>query len=359
MRRQVRSILRINQDAFNLLLIVAVLLPLTSADNTTINHINGTTFTSGPYGDIFINPQTLSTPWPVGSGFLGLSILLGLPGYFDTLKDPTGVLSQESLYMKDPGMWKTTINSIFSSVTVLRCVAHSTSAILALRGPPPYPRLSDAIMPLGLTAMLYWERAAARKNIVFMIVLALSLFLLGGANFYLALSELLRSAGWTCLYTYLPSAPCVSISLCDFIVNSTFSCADYPPTPSFVCSEGETIKGDFGMFGAAIVLILAFTVAEESYRVLMHGKSVIGERLAQISFVFGVLCGAASLGINYLGTARPTTVQIGDCRGVGASRLGLDCGTCANMISPNSSNGYLDVWWGQRGSNWLDIVSLS
>jgi hypothetical protein len=124
-----------------------------------------------------------------------------------------------------------------------------------------------------------------------------------------------------------------------------------------VCSAGETIKGDFGMYWAAFVLLIAFTTAQQSYRVIEDDKTVIGDRFGQVGFLFGIICGTASLGINYFGTAKSTSIQIGDCKG-GPSWVG-DCGTCAKMLSPNSSNEYLDVWWGERGSNWLDIISLS
>jgi hypothetical protein len=352
MRKQVRAFLHVKLSAVNVLIILAVLLPLSSANNTAISPISNTTFTSGPYGTISINPKTLSTPWPTGSGFLGFSFLLGLPGVLDARKNPTGTLSY-----KDFSFRKTTINSVFSVITILRCVVHSTAAILALRHPPPYPRLSDTLMPLGLTVMLYWERAADRRNILFLITLPLTLFLLGISTFYLGLIEILHPGRSTCLYTYLPSANCVSISLCEVLLTSNFSCADYPPTPSYVCSAGETIKGDIGMYGAAFVLLIAFTTAQQSYQVIKDDKTVIGERVGQLGFVFGIICGAASLGINYFGTAKSTSIQIGDCRS-GRSWVG-DCGTCAKMLSPNSSNGYLDVWWGERGSNWLDIISLS
>ena len=164
MRKQVRAFLRVKLNAFNVFLILAVLLSLSSANNTTINPISNTTFTNGPYGTISINPKTLSTPCPIGSGFLGFSFLLGLPGVFDARKNPTGSLSY-----KDYSFRKTAINSVFSIVTILRCVVHSTAAILALRRPPQYLRLSDALIPLGLTAMLYWERAADRRNILFLV----------------------------------------------------------------------------------------------------------------------------------------------------------------------------------------------
>ena len=307
MRKQVRAFLRVKLNAFNVFLILAVLLSLSSANNTTINPISNTTFTNGPYGTISINPKTLSTPCPIGSGFLGFSFLLGLPGVFDARKNPTGSLSY-----KDYSFRKTAINSVFSIVTILRCVVHSTAAILALRRPPQYLRLSDALIPLGLTAMLYWERAADRRNILFLITLPITLFLLGVSAFYLRLIEILHHCRSTCLYTYLPSTNCVSISLYKVLLPLEFSCADYPPTPSYVYSTGETIKGDFGMYGAAFVLFVAFTTAQQSYRVIKDDKTVIRDRFRQASFLFGIICGGVSLGVNYFGTARSASIQIGD-----------------------------------------------
>jgi hypothetical protein len=136
------------------------------------------------------------------------------------------------------------------------------------------------------------------------------------------------------------------MSLCEVLLPLPLYCADYPPTPSYVCSAAETIKDDFGIYGAAFVLFVAFTTAQQSYQVIKEDKTVIGVRFGQASFLFGILCGWTSLGINYFGTARSTSIQIGDCRG-GPTWV-EDCGTCVKMGSLNSSNGYLDAWWGER-----------
>ncbi|KAF4631622.1 hypothetical protein G7Y89_g6504 [Cudoniella acicularis] len=238
----------------NVLFILTALLTMTSTDNTTVNTINATTFSTSPYGTISLNPQTLATPWPVGAGFLGVSFLFGLPGFFNGRKDNKGCIRQ--IY-KPPSRVKTIVTFIFTMVTILRCTVHGISAIRAILRPPPYPRLSDAILPLSLTAMLYWERAAERKNGIFVLLLTLSLLVLGGPNLYLAFIEAKHSAGWTCLYTYAPSVPCVSPSLCNIYIAPNFSYSALPPpTPSYLCSEGETIKGDFGISSAAVVVLL-------------------------------------------------------------------------------------------------------
>lgn len=111
------------------------------------------------------------------------------------------------------------------------------------------------------------------------------------------------------------------------------------------------------MFGAVIVVLAALGATVEINRVLRRDKTIIGERLAQTSFVVGIVCGAASLYISYISTARSTTVHIGDCTAF--KPIDINCGVCTDMLSPNSRNGYLEAWWGKRGNNWLDIVALS
>ena len=70
------------------------------------------------------------------------------------------------------------------------------------------------------------------------------------------------------------------------------------------------------------------------------------------------LCGVASVGLRYYGTAFPTKVQIGDCRGFRGNWQD-DCGVCVTMYSSANKMGYVGAWAGSFRKYWLNVVALS
>lgn len=306
---------------------------------------------------MYVNGKSLGTPWPIGLGMLFITFCFGLPGYLNPTKDDPDVLAQQS---KKSSTWKALLRKFqtpLAIVTLLRCCGLGISAIIAIRGPPPYPLLSDSIYPLGLSAWLYWTRTAERKKYPALLIgLAIAMGLLGAPSLYLAYLEFRK--GNTCMYTYMPNDQCLSPDLCDMLsLPSNFSCAAWPPSPSYVCSAGEVTKGFFGMIGAICMTLVFLVLVEQTFHVLvLKRKPAAGSRLVRITFLMGMAFGVVSLGIGYFGTSTPTAVHIGDCRNH-ISWQG-DCGPCVSMLSPTSKNGYLDAWTATVKSDWLTIVAL-
>lgn len=314
--------------------------------------MNTTTSTTGEYGTIYVNPGALATPWPISLVEFGLAILFCLPGVLN-LGAEKSLRQKSSLRRLLTSLAK--VSQPASTVwTITRCCFHGAAALKALAGTAPYPLLSDQIYPLAYAVWLYWERALGNRIWIFMVGLTAGAALLGGPNVYLGWVE--YNQGKACMYSYEPSAGCLSPDLCLGVLMNNYSCASYLHTYE-VCSSDETSKSLYGMLGAISVCLLTVALTLKTILAMFNRQTPIHRWKLAIWFLWvSVVLGIPSVILSYKLSSTPVSLQIGDCRN---AMVWESCGDCVSMLSPTSTNGYLSAWASNLPNNWLPLAALS
>jgi len=139
------------------------LLSLGSAQSSLNNTLTANTsmtgnssFTTGPYGSVTVDPRGLATPWYFS--VVGLVFTLG-QGLYNTFFLSAG--------------YKSTLSKILATWLMTRNAFLGISALVSLLASPPYPLLSDQTIPLAFLDLQAFVKAAEGQNYIILVGIVL------------------------------------------------------------------------------------------------------------------------------------------------------------------------------------------
>lgn len=291
--------------------------------------------TTSTYGIVALNPDALTTPWPVSAIELVFTAIIGIWGLCVPGK---------------PGL--TTVSRALSLYTALRSTLLGTNAIRSLIDGPPYVLLSDSILPLAFTSVVFWMRAIEAQSTLFVVVIVVSTGLLAIPSLWLAVL-LVGTITPSCLYHFFPSDPC--FLPIRGVINSTPPNCTASSLGYYYCSDWEIWKGFLGVIGSALCSVIFLCELPGSLRcnsqIVFKGTSL---KMIQTSFYVSIVLGFASLAFSIASTHTSVDVEVRNC--VNASDF-YPC-DAGYILSPKSTNGYLYEWRTTLAHNWITISAF-